>query len=361
MADEVPAGSDTAPQYVDRRGALKSAAIALTALSSSLAGCAEVDVTDEPENPTRTDSRRAPTRTPTATPTDLSQSTRQSSQPSSPPRTSTTTHTETPTATQTRTQTTTQAATPRRIDPVSRTGSLPIQETEGLPAEPQASGITGDDRIHILTNRASVSDESRAHLTVDGALVGTGTLGMNAGAMFRTYWRAPESGTYTLTATYWGNGGYEYTPRENRDRDYTLCSETNLAVLAGDRTVTHQTRPDLQRGTGGLQTEAAEQLLEFLAYRLIAPYLGIVGSLIAKAVINWVIELNRRDPTTGSFLTTALDPYTVSVQFDATEGQVYQLQVTPSVGFAGQSHADWQTTAKVESIYRLEGLSIRRQ
>jgi hypothetical protein len=356
MTDRDPAEPDTASQSVERRGVLRSAAIALTALSSGVAGCGEVDVTDGSKDRLQERTRRSPTTTPNP-----SRSTRQPSQPDSPTGTPTGKHTETPTATQTGMRTATQTATPRQVDPVSTTGSLPIQETEGLPSEPQSSGITGDDRTHILANQASVSNESEAHLTVDGALVGTGKLGMNAGAAFRTYWQAPESGTYTLTATYWGNGGYEYAPRENSGRDYALCSETNLAVFAGGQTVTDRTRPDLQRGNSGLQTEAAEQLLEFLAYRLIASSLGIVGGLIARVVIDWAIELEQRDPTTGSFLTTSLDPYTVDVQFRATEGQVYQLQLTPSVGFAGRSSKDWHTTAKVESIYRLEGLSIRRE
>ncbi|MBO4246927.1 hypothetical protein IL252_03715 [Halomicrobium sp. IBSBa] len=352
MPDQGPSEAETLRRYVDRRGVLKSAAVSLTALSSSLAGCSD-DVADGSTDPSRTATRRSPTESATATHTETRTPTRA--------ETRTPTRTETPTATRTSTEAETRTATPRRIEPVSTIGSVPIHETEQLPAEPQSSGITGDDQTHALTNRASVSNDSEAHLTVDGALVGTGTLGMNASAAFRTYWRAPESGTYTLTASYWGNGAYEYAPRENRNRDYTLCSETNLAVLTNDRTVAHQTRPDLQRANRGLQTRAAEQLLEFLAYRLVAPYVGVVGSLIARAVINWAIDLERRDPTAGSFLTTALDPYTVEVQFTATAGTVYQFQVTPSVGFAGESHADQHTAAKVESIYHLEGLSVRRE
>ncbi|MFC7132736.1 MULTISPECIES: hypothetical protein [Salinibaculum] len=244
---------------------------------------------------------------------------------------------------------------------MSTTGSLPVQQTEELTADPQSSGITDDERVNFPTNEAALSDDSKAHLTVYGAMDGTGRFGMNAGAAFRTYWRAPESGTYTLSATYWGNGAYEYHPPDNSKRDYTLCSETNLAVINADSVVAETTRPDLQRGNRGLQRAAAEELLEFLAYRLVSPYLGLVGGLIARALIEWAIDLDRRDPTTGSFLTTSLDPYHVDVQFTATEGTVYEFQVTPSVGFAGRSRADWYTTGKVESIYRLEDMAIRSE
>lgn len=324
---------DTTPT----RRRLLSSLLSLAA-AGGLAGCVGGD---DPETAAPTTRRRTatPTRTPTATDT--------------PTPTDTATPTDTPTASPTPT------ATPRRYDPLTRTGGLPIQETAGLPAEPQSSGITGDDEVHELANRATFDSNSRTHLEVDGALVGDGRLGMNAASAFRTYWRAPETGTYRLSAAYWGNGGYEYAPRATDGRDYALCSETNLAVFDGDRAVAHETHPDLQHRTGGLGASVAEQLLEFLAYRLVAPYLGLVGGLIARVLIDWAIDLEPRDPTEGGFLGDPFDPTRITTEFDAIAGRVYRLQVTPSVGFAGRSTIDWHTAARVESVYRLEELSIQ--
>jgi hypothetical protein len=243
---------------------------------------------------------------------------------------------------------------------VTGTGDLPVQETAALPAEPQSSGITGDDEVHTLANRVTFDSERKAHLEVDGALVGDGRLGMNAAGAFRTYWRAPETETYRLSAAYWGNGGYEYAPAATDGRDYALCSETNLAAFDDDgRAVAHETHPDLQHRTDGLGTNVAEQLLEFLAYRLVAPYLGLVGGLIARVLIDWAIDLEPRDQTEGGFMGDPFDPTLITTEFDAVADRVYRLQVTPSVGFAGRSTIDWHTTALVESIYRLEGLSIQ--
>lgn len=263
--------------------------------------------------------------------------------------------TDTPTSTSTPSPTTTA----RRYDPITRTGGLPIQETVALPAEPQSSGIRGDDEVHALTNRATFDSKQKTHLEVDGALVGDGRLGMNAAGAFRTYWQAPETGTYRLSAAYWGNGGYEYWPAAEDGREYTLCSETNLAVFDGDHPVAHETHPDLQHRTDALGTNVAEQLLEFLAYRLVAPYLGLVGGLIARALIDWVIDLEPPDPTKDGFSGNPFEPTQITTEFDAVAGQVYRFQVTPSVGFAGRSTTDWHTTARVESIYRVEGVSIR--
>lgn len=323
---------DTNDQAPSRRRLLSS--LLSLAAASGLAGCAGGD-----ESGASTPTVRQHTATPT--------------------QTRTLTDTATPTHTQTRTDTPTATATPRQYDPIARTGALPIQETAALPAEPQSSGITGDDEIHALTNRAAFDSDQETHLEIDGALVGDGRLGMNAAGAFRTYWRAPETRRYRLTAAYWGNGGYEYAPAATDGRDYALCSETNLAVFDGDRAVAHETHPDLQHRTGGLGTTAAEQLLEFLAYRLIAPYLGLVGGLIARALIGWAIDLESRDPTEGGFLGDPFDPTQVITEFDAVAGRVYRLQVTPSVGFAGRSTVDWHTAARVESVYRLEEVSVR--
>jgi hypothetical protein len=280
-----------------------------------------------------------------------------------PPTESTTTSTTTPSMTTTATTTTTPIKERETNNSASTDlGRLPIKKVQAKPARAETRGISGEgERKNITTRESEAKDSGFSSFSLDGMIDGTGTLAMNAGALFIAPWRAPETGEYSVSATYWGHGGYEYDPASNDDRDYTVCSEVNLAAIQDrDRVVEEHTEPTFRVGNNGLKEEAAEQLLEFLATRLITPYLGVIGSFIAKRVIDWAIELNFREPSEDSFFIENTDPNQIEITFFANEGEIYNIQFTPSIGFVGKSYVDWILISKVISTYYLDALEIRK-
>lgn len=264
----------------------------------------------------------------------------------------------------TRKRTTNDPATCDTASAAQRLGTVPVHRVQAMPARAEIRGISNDERqaIDNTESRASAGSTPNSYFELDGMIDGRGTLGMSTGATFTSYWRAPADGRYTVSAAYFGTGAYQYAPPEDEKRDYTIYFASNLSISENcHEVIATRTHPDLRHANQGLRERAAEELLEFLAYRLVAPYLGLVGRFIAKQLIDWMIDLDFRKPTEGSFFIDPAEPHVLDLTFDAQEGETYALQFTPSIGFVGESKADWILTSDVEAKYLLDSLSIRRE
>jgi hypothetical protein len=273
--------------------------------------------------------------------------------------------TQTRSATDTLTESPTATSAECAGEPVTTaSGALPVHSAVALPAKATARGIRGDEGEHVDVTRSEATGGTTptGRVELEGLIDGTGTLAMNGGTAFTSYWTAPETGTYTATAAYFGTGAYDYAPVDDEERDYTICLESNLSVLRDCReVVASTTRPDLRHANDGMRERVAEQLLETLAYALVAPYLGPVGRIVAKAIVEWVVDLELREPTSGSFFIDPASPQETAVTFSAREGETYAVTYTPSVGFAGESRADWVLTSTVQAKYLLDALRIDQQ
>lgn len=233
-----------------------------------------------------------------------------------------------------------------------------------MPPVAETRGIRGDEGQSLGPKESKAGGGSipTASFSLEGLIDGTGTLAMNTGATFTSYWTPPTSGEYEVTAGYFGVGAYNFAPPDDQHRDYAICFESNLSVIRDCEHVESSiTSPDLRHRNNGLGAAAAERLLEFLAYSLVAPYLGLVGQSIAQAIIKWAIELEPRDPTSGDFFIDPGSPHDVSISFTAFEGETYAIQYTPSIGFVGESKEDWILTSEVDANYHLDSLGIERQ
>jgi len=269
----------------------------------------------------------------------------------------------TPTSTQTPTTTSTQTSACANDVVSMEAGELPIHRAISLPAKAETRGIDETEARDIDARKSTTSGgsipESSFHL--EGLIDGTGVLAMNTGAAFTSYWEPPTTGEFVATGAYFGGGEYEYAPQNDSQRDYTLCFESNISVIKNcQQVVASSTQPDLRHGNSGIQREAAENLLEYLAYALVAPYLGIVGRFIAKAIISWAIELDMKDSTQGSFFIDPSEPHETEVSFTAREGELYAIQYTPSIGFVGESYEDWLLTSQTRANYYLDSLSVSK-
>lgn len=244
-------------------------------------------------------------------------------------------------------------------------GELPIHDTSTA----TDVGYENLDQAHVLqTEKAARATKSgEIELNLSGAIdakAANGTLGMSAGASCGTFWQAPADGTYYLSVTYTGEGGYLVMPPDDAGRDYTISSGITLAVLKNpEEERAARSMQLMQHGSPGIRRRVAEELLEFLAFRLVAPHLGLVGKLIAKALINWTIDIPARRPNTGQFQFYPRDPGRLTVAFTAKENRIYKLQFAPVMGFTMRSYRKRWAVPKafMDSTYELNPLSISRK
>jgi len=243
-------------------------------------------------------------------------------------------------------------------DPVEiKRGGLPFQYSNPIPPEWETQRVDEDEYTEFDESEVEAAIPTRTKL--EGWLSGDGGIAMNAGTNHGCLWEAPETGEYEISVTYHAWGGYAFGPPDTRNHKYTACSETNIAAIHNcDTVVSSETEPHLRVGRSGLATEVAETLLEELASRLIKPFLGPIGSIIADIVISWAIDLQLPPETEGGFPGDILEEYTISTTFPAVEGKTYNLQFTTSTGFSAETDIDWEMFGDITANYRLLSFNI---
>ncbi|MDS0255820.1 hypothetical protein [Haloarcula argentinensis] len=244
-------------------------------------------------------------------------------------------------------------------DPVDiQAGELPVQWSKAVPPRWESQRVEDDEYTEYEESNVDPGIHSRTYL--EGHLGGDGGIAMNAGTNQGCLWEAPETGHYEVSATYHGWGSYTFGPPETQNHKYTACSETNIAAIRNCETVvSSDTRPHLRVGRAGLATEVAETLLEELASRLVKPFLGLVGSIIADLIISWAIDLRLPTETQGGFPGDILEEYTISTTFSASKGEIYNLQLTTSSGFSAKTDIDWNMFGAIDAHYRLLSMEIK--
>lgn len=243
-----------------------------------------------------------------------------------------------------------------------RRWKLSIDSTEAKTAPLVTEGFTGEyEGTNEHVNTVEVGSESDSWFDIAALLDGSGVGAMNGMTCFRSTWEAPSSGTYTLTADYWGYGGFEPGNSENwrLDVDTTVTSGVNLAVFDGpDSTVNEQTFTDMSVGNETLSEQAKKKLLQFLATRLIAAFFGTVGGLIASFILTGVQIVLNLNQNPG-FRIDPLELRRVEMPFTARRGETYDVQFTPSVGFCVESKDHNLLGPGIRAKYNLRSFFVR--
>lgn len=238
-------------------------------------------------------------------------------------------------------------------------GQLPVHQSKTR-TDKERDNLE-ENETDVMSLEADVSDD-RIELDTYGGILSRnkGEFGMSAGANFGTFWKAPTDGEYTVTAEYGGKGSY-LGPGEDPGWDFVAAGGLGLAVserpgkkIAGS-TVRH-----LNSANEGIRTQVAEKLLETIALRLVSPYFGVVGTLIARALIGWAIDLEPPNPNRGQFLIKPWEPQQIETSFMAEKDEIYKIDFAPVIGFNVKSHViQWGNPyVSVKSWYEVESISI---
>jgi hypothetical protein len=165
--------------------------------------------------------------------------------------------------------------------------------------------LDGADTVdtQIVDDQTQVDPQGRTSFGLQGTLDGEGRIGMKAMPWLASRWTAPNTGEYDIHAVYSVEGEYLQELIEGADTSVAMTAEPNVAILDESGGVAkEQSMSDIHLINGEPQDKADEEILEFLAYRLLAPYLGPIGRLIAKFVIELslgVFEIMRERSVGG--------------------------------------------------------------
>lgn len=241
---------------------------------------------------------------------------------------------------------------------------LPIQWAKSRKAPIESSGLTGsEEHKDIKSNKVTANSSGHSEFELEAFFSGNGTLGMSGATTYGSRWQAPETGEYTLTATYWGYGGYEPAISDpwELDIDTSASAEVNLAVLdSSESVVNERTISNFGAGTRGMSEEVMEFLIEFLATRLVRAYFGVIGSLIARFLLN-SLEIDLGFLTGNDFWIDPLEGHQLELPFAAEKGETYDLNFTPCVGFSVESREGPYPpfVPAINAYYTLKSLQIQ--
>jgi hypothetical protein len=242
---------------------------------------------------------------------------------------------------------------------------LPIDQVEERKAPAESYGFTGEEEDkEIKQNKVLGNSNGVSQFELEAFCYGTGTLGMAGSTTFGTMWEAPESGEYTLTANYWGNGTYfpgASDPWE-LDIDTAGTGEVNLAVVnQRESVVGKQTQVQLGSALDPRSEEAFEKIIGFLAKRLITAYFGFIGGLIATFLM-YAFEPNLQMLRSKEFWIEPLEGREIDVTFTARAGETYDIFFTPCIGFGLESREGPYPPygPRVGAKYNLNSLRIEK-
>jgi hypothetical protein len=216
--------------------------------------------------------------------------------------------------------------------------SITTVEPQTAPVEMTGFDDKGEGK-EVIENQIQGHQSGVTELSHDAFFHGSGTVGMAGATSFGSRWEAPESGTYTLTAAYWGYGAYDPgvgNPGE-LDVDTTGTAETNLAVTRSPEMVVEDaTKTNIGAANQTASEETAEALVGFLAKHIIRYYFGFIGAVIATFLMH-AFEPELSLPRGSKFNIDPYDEQELSVTFSARRGETYDIYFTPCVGFSHQS------------------------
>jgi hypothetical protein len=240
---------------------------------------------------------------------------------------------------------------------------LPVDDAATEPVRVVTEALDGADTVdtQIVNDQTQADPQGRTSFGLQGTLDGEGRIGMKAMPWLASRWTAPSTGEYDINAVYSVEGEYLQEPIEGADTSVAMTAEPNVAILDESGGVAkEQSMSDIHLINGEPQDEADEEIVEFLAYRLVAPYLGPIGRLIAKFVIELspeVFEISEgtiggRSGKTGR----------IEYEFEAEEGETYEIRFTTPGGFVGKApDDDVEIRSILSADYTLESFWILRK
>jgi hypothetical protein len=196
-------------------------------------------------------------------------------------------------------------------------------------------------------------------LGIGGHLDGAGKFAISGGPYVETEWTAPRSGEHIVTATYRARATGSQEVFNDNATNVATPLNTNIAVMNADSDEL-AAKTFLDHGVDGpdIDEELLEEVLSFFAGRLLAPYLGPIGRIVAgfvlDYVIDWIIPNDRPEAV-------AIDrTYTRQLRFWPEKGRTYRLRFSTIGGFSGTSHqrsGGFRATVSRETI--LQEFSVR--
>ena len=207
-------------------------------------------------------------------------------------------------------------------------------------------------------------NENSVHLEVAADHVGTGQATGIASGSFQTAWEAPADGRYQISTTYTRFADILYN-RPDRG-SISAAFDTSLLALNHDTgdVVTRRTQPALRHKLGRLRREVAEWALEKAVTYLVSTYfgLGLVARVVLGAIIDELIDLGQSTGRRQSEIYDIYhrvepnrdDPSQVSLEFEASEGDVFVFELAPTLEFIFEITGSWwyQPTAVGENTCR---------
>jgi hypothetical protein len=246
-------------------------------------------------------------------------------------------------------------------DPVrTRNAALDIQDVSGL-FESESRGFDGDsDEYEFETEpQASfeqsgvdaVSSDNSVDLEVSADHVGTGRAFGLATGSFQTAWEAPTMGQYRLSSSYSRHANILYdNPDEGRVSASFDASLLAIRYREGE-VISKRTHPELQHKNGGMNEELAEWFISKGVTYLIgtALGLGLVARIVLGQIIGELVELNQNIGNSESQIydvshrvqPNSDDPIQLTTEFEATEGEVFIFELTPTLGVGFELQDSW--------------------
>jgi hypothetical protein len=246
-------------------------------------------------------------------------------------------------------------------DPIrTANGKLDVQNVTGF-VESESEGFDRDAKVYEFETEPQASfgrsevrtdsTDSSVSLEVSADHVGTGrAYGMATGS-FQTAWEAPVSGQYRLSSTYTRHASINYDYPDNGD----MSASFDTALLATrhqeGEVISKRIHPELQHKNGTLREEVAEWFIETgIAYLITTTFsFGLIARVALKQIIGRLIELNQNIGNDESAIYDVShrikpnrhDPPHLTTDFEATEGEVFIFELTPTLSFGFELENSW--------------------
>lgn len=246
-------------------------------------------------------------------------------------------------------------------DPVrTQNDTLDVQDASAL-FESESQGFTSDaDEYEFETEPQASFDQSNADvdfhdssadLEVSADHVGTGRAFGLATASFQTAWEAPDNGRYRLWSSYSRHADILYDHPDNGEVSASFDTSLLATQYQEEEVISERTHPELQHKNGELREEVAEWFLEQgVSYLISTTFgLGLVARLVLGQIISNLIELDYNVGGSESEIYDVKhrvqpnynDPIQLHTEFEATEGDVFIFELTPTLGFGFELEDSW--------------------
>lgn len=246
-------------------------------------------------------------------------------------------------------------------DPVrTANGALDVQNVTGF-VESKSEGFDRDAKVYEFETDPQASfdrsevrtdpTDGSVNLEVSADHVGTGRAYGIATGSFQTAWEAPVNGQYKLSSTYTRHASINYDHPDNGD----MSASFDTALLATrhqeGEVISERIHPELQHKNGNLREEVAEWFIETgVTYLITTTFgLGLIARVALKQIIGSLIELNQNTGNNESSIYDVShrikpnrhDPTHLTTDFEATEGDVFIFELTPTLSFGFELENSW--------------------